>query len=236
MSKKNYDEYGHRMLESFDRIGGLQVDFFSEDQFEHNGIQSRSLYKLSPDLARFHEKHADRFKKTGDYNKDVRRFSFKSFCIADYVLQHGDEWVLWFDADTICHHRPSGGFENLLAGYDGQVVYFGRKGYHTEGGFYGFLSAPEIDRFMQHWKWLYLSGHIFKMQYQHDCGVFDMCLQEFPEVTRENLSPWAVKTDHAFVQSFMGRYVDHAKGNRKTRGRSSRADLRGKNIDVSYYK
>ena len=40
-----------------------------------------------------------------------------------------------------------------------------------------------------------------------------------------NLTPWGKNYDHVFINSILGEYMDHMKGDRKNIGKSMRSDI-----------
>ena len=45
------------------------------------------------------------------------------------------------------------------------------------------------------------------------------------KIENTNLTPWGKNYDHVFINSILGEYMDHMKGDRKNIGKSKKSDL-----------
>jgi len=121
------------------------------------------------------------------------------------ACQYGKDWVVWMDADTFIHspwkHKE---FNNLLPQHD-YITYVGRgKGSQTwpECGFYGLnLNHPVAHEFLKDFEAMYEDAEngMFKLAEWHD---------SYPLINTE-----------------LGKWMDHMKGDRKTAGKSKRSDI-----------
>ena len=136
--------------------------------------------------------------------------------------------VFWVDADCLTHSKvPDGFLDEVLP--DGKLCcYLGRDYMYTESGFMGFdTTHPHYHEFMKGlWNTLF-SGLLFQLPGWHDCYAFDYVREHFPENDFVNLSANIPKHRgvHPFVNSVLGKHMDHLKGLRKKSGKSSKNDL-----------
>ena len=172
---------------------------------------------------------------------DAVRFSNKVFCIINAVRNSNVyDYVVWLDADTYTFNPvPISLFENLLKDHT-MLTYLGRGDIYPECGFVGYnLKHKEIQNFVNDWEKLYVDGSIFDLLEWHDSAVFWHLSKIYVEdkgITVNDIGyAKGVKGHHVFVNSELGSYVDHFKGNRKSRQTSSKKDL-SKVSDIDYWK
>lgn len=155
-----------------------------------------------------------------DYRFQSRKFSYKTFAI---LAAKGRGKLIWLDADVNVFANVPKSFIDGLLPKGAYTAYLGRDDMHSECGFVIYdRDHPAHDRFMQSWRDLYTTGELFNLPEWHDSFVYDH-LRTTLNVPSVNIS--VVKAHHPFVNSPLGKYMDHYKGNRKKRGRSSRSDL-----------
>lgn len=183
------------------------------------------------------------------------RFANKVFCVVNGLRNSkGYDYVVWIDADTFSFRPvPLDWFENLLPN-DTMVTYLGREnpklgdgGKYPECGFVGYnCNHPEIQNFIDDWEQLYVTDNVFKILEWHDSYVFwhlTKIYRKEKNIKVNDIGYWkGVKGHHVFVNSELGLYMDHMKGNRKTKGTSVKNDLRqNPNVkvnvqDIEYWK
>ena len=165
---------------------------------------------------------------------DAVRFSNKVFCIINAIRNSNDyDYVVWLDADTYTFNPvPISLFENLLKDHT-MLTYLGRGDIYPECGFVGYnLKHTEIQNFVNDWEKLYVTDEVFKLLEWHDSYVFWYLTKKYRkespyEIKVNDIGYWkGVKGHHVFVNSELGLYMDHMKGNRKTKGTSTKNDLR----------
>lgn len=149
----------------------------------------------------------------------------KAFMQAHACKVYGGK-VFWIDADTITHIKVPTDFLDSVLPDDKFNCYLGRDGWnppidYTESGFLGFNTAhPLTDRFFGAYLAIFKSGMIFTRPAWHDCVGFDIARFAFHQYADQfvNLAAHLVpnSTIHPFVNSVLGQYMDHRKGNRKT--------------------
>ena len=180
---------------------------------------------------------------------DAVRFANKVFCVINGVRNSADyDYVVWLDADTNIFRPMPLNFLTGLLPQDTMVTYLGREnpslndgGKYPECGFVGYnLKHPEIQNFISEWEKLYTDDTVFKILEWHDSYVFWHLSKKFrseKQIQVNDIGKWVgVKGHHVFVNSVLGQYIDHMKGDRKFKGSSSKKDLKTNIADVEYWK
>ena len=179
---------------------------------------------------------------------DAVRFSNKVICVVNGLRNsEGYDYVVWIDADTFSFRPiPITFFERLLP-KDPMVTYLGREtptlgdgGKYPEGGFVGYnCNHPETQNFIDDWEKLYVTDSVFKILEWHDSYVFwhlTKIYRKEKNIKVNDIGRWkGVRGHHVFINSELGLYMDHMKGDRKTKGSSTKKDLR-QSHDVDYWK
>ena len=161
-----------------------------------------------------------------------------------------DDWLVWMDADTVVHsywdHKD---FAALLPD-DKWLTYVGRgKGSQTwpECGFYGMnLKDPVCQDFLREFERVYEDAEngIFQMEEWHDSYVFGHILnlmkKRHPNVLDYSAQMYLkeAKTGgggHPLINTELGKWIDHMKGDRKNQGKSKRSDIMVNNRTESYW-
>ncbi len=161
-----------------------------------------------------------------DYNINFdARQARKVFMQAHAIKTYGGK-VFWVDADVITHSSIPKTFLDFVLPDDKLCCYLGRDWFHTESGFIGFNADHEsCDLFMKAYKKTYLDGVIFTRPGWHDCWGFDVVREWVGKKEAFNdLAQGLPKTMHPFVNSILGKYMDHRKGTRKD-DRTSKDEL-----------
>lgn len=185
-----------------------------------------------------------KLKRPKDHHKafkwDAVRFSNKVYAVFDAVTKSQD-WLVWIDADSYIHSDWSyEDFSNLLP-YQSWITYVGRgKGSQTwpECGFYGLnLHDPVCQEFLKNFENMYEDAEngIFKLDEWHDSYVFGTILEKMkkrsPNVLDYSAEIYLNNTaktgggGHPLINSKLGRWMDHMKGDRKFAGSSKKTDL-----------
>jgi hypothetical protein len=178
-----------------------------------------------------------------DYNKlfkwDAIRFANKVYAVFDACARRVGTWVVWMDADSYIHSPWSyDNFKKLLPD-NKYITYVGRgKGTQTwpECGFYGLnMNHPLCHSFLQEFEKMYedADNGIFKLDEWHDSFVFGEVLKHFKVFNAEldysaemYLKEAATGGGgHPLINTELGKYMDHLKGDRKAQGRSKRSDI-----------
>ncbi len=172
---------------------------------------------------------------------DAVRFSNKVFCVVNAVRNSKDyDYVIWLDADTFTFRPvPMDFFSNVLP-TDTMLTYLGREKVYPECGFVGYnLKHKSINSFIDQWERLYVTGDVFNLLEWHDSAVFWELSKKFIQEKHIKVKDIGysdgVTGHHVFVNSVLGKYMDHFKGKRKNRQTSTKRDLRQFH-DVDYWK
>ena len=206
-----------------------------------------------PKLQAFKEKWGDVPKANGkcpfpkkrprDYHKEFKwdavRFANKVYAVFD-ACERSQDWCVWMDADQFVHSDWAYEDWNRLLPNDSWITYVGRgKGAQTwpECGFYGLnLKNKTCTKFLNRFEHYYESAEdgIFTLDEWHDSYVFGKLLNIFktkdPAVYdyTENTILKTARTGgggHPLINSELGKWLDHLKGDRKVQGKSKRSDI-----------
>lgn len=220
-----------------------------------NQIQILEQKTALPELVAFKEKWKDDPKANGippddikkkrprDHHKafkwDAVRFSNKVYSVFD-VCNTDTDWCVWMDADSFIHSKwDYDSFAKLLPD-DKWITYVGRgAGSQTwpECGFYGLNLKNETCKiFIKDFKKMYddAENGIFKLEEWHDSYVFGHVLDKLKKSNTNFLDYSAdlyMKTaksgggGHPLINTVLGQWMDHMKGERKSTGRSLKSDI-----------
>ena len=159
---------------------------------------------------------------------DAVRFSHKCFAIFTAAEYCKHDVLFWVDADTVFFDDiPREFFEELMPRHC--LLSFLMRSDHSECGFVGYnLRHPAMSDFLKEFKELYTRDRLFKYAEFHDSYLFDVIRTRFE---RKGHSTYDIgegigtQARHVFINSKLGRYMDHMKGDRKLQGSSEESDL-----------
>ena len=170
---------------------------------------------------------------------DAIRFANKVYAVFD-ACERSKDWCVWMDADTVIHSDWSyEDFAELLP-TTSWITYVGRgRGSQTwpECGFYGLnLKDPVCQEFLQEFERMYEDADygIFTLEEWHDSYVFGHILNNIKQTASNVLDYTAellikgAKTGgggHPLINTRLGCWMDHMKGDRKFQGKSKPKDL-----------
>ena len=170
---------------------------------------------------------------------DAIRFCHKVYAIFDCARQAKTEWLLWMDADMVCHSRITVADLSRLCPVNVDLCYLGRGKKFSECGLYAMkLTSPNTREFLDLFQMFYddAENGIFTLDEWHDSFVFDavrkICVNLRQHDWSANLGdirPTANNSageGHPLINSAWGAYLDHLKGDRKTHGRSLAKDIK----------
>lgn len=159
---------------------------------------------------------------------DAVRFSHKSFAIFDAARRCDTDVLFWVDADTFTFKDIPLQFLDGVMPPDCIVSYLHRPRY-SECGFVGYnLRHPGTRQFLADFERLYTTDALFGQREYHDSYLFDVVRKR---LERRGLHTYDISEGagaeggHVFVNSRLGQYIDHRKGDRKSEGRSRSSDL-----------
>jgi len=186
-------------------------------------------------------------KRPRDWNKafkwDAVRFANKVYAVFDVWKKRQATWIVWMDADTYIHSPWSYTEFTQLLPNNKYVTYVGRgKGSQTwpECGFYGFnLNHPVAHSFLEDFERMYedADNGMFTLDEWHDSYIFGIILDRYKDFKDASLDysdgiyNTTAKTGgggHPLINSVLGKWMDHMKGDRKIAGKSLPKDLMGK--------
>ena len=171
---------------------------------------------------------------------DAIRFCHKVYAVFDAYESSDADWVVWVDGDTFVHSPLSQVQMEALFPASSWITYVGRgQGSQTwpECGWYGLnKNDKQCHKFIEDFKQMYEDAEngIFKLEEWHDSYVFGHVLNK-----HKNYNPRAydysasiyvqtAKTGgggHPLINTELGKYIDHMKGDRKFSGKSKQKDL-----------
>ena len=241
-----WSKYGQRFLETFRKFWPTTVHLHivSEDTLPIHPTERETSWNLytHPPAKRFLNanegvlwKHgqggvkrpsgiAQRWLATSGYafRYDAYKFSKKVFAIELIAHQIHKGRLFWVDADTLTHDTvPHDMFERLLPS-DFALSCLSRQGYHSECGFVGYnLNQAACHNFIGAFSAVYETEAVFSLAEWHDSWVFDYIRNKL--MIRTYGIPHRSK-GHPFINSELGRYMDHLKGKRKETGSSQKVE------------
>ena len=246
------DLYGQKMIDSFEKNWPAEVDLYvyaenCKPNTTRNNTKVRELMEV-PEIRNFKNKWKDVPKANGKENPkgrvdshkgfkwDAIRFCHKVYSIFDCaksLIKSDADVLIWMDADTLCHSPMTYEFLDKFIPTKHSVAYFNREPKWPECGFYSMnLNDGMAVRFLSRFQWVWDNADegIFTMKEWHDSFVFFEIVKEFRKIEgfdEGNLSNVAMPGEgHPIINSKIGAYIDHMKGDRKVRGKSDKKDLK----------
>jgi hypothetical protein len=174
-----------------------------------------------------------------EFKWDAVRFANKVYAVFD-ACEKAKDWVVWMDADTFVHSDWSYEEFSELLPDTSWITYVGRgKGSASwpECGFYGMnLNDSWCQDFLAEFERMYEDADkgIFTLDEWHDSFVFGHILNNMKKTAPNvidytaELALRGAKTGgggHPLINSRLGNWIDHMKGDRKNKGKSLAKDL-----------
>lgn len=253
MHRGGYDLYGRKMISSFLEHwpSNTTLTVYAEDfEVEESSKQLEvlDLHATCPELVSFKkattlpwqkgltgatEKARSKQSDTYNYKFDGLKFSNKVFAYCKQAERSDARYMVWIDADTLTLKPVPEDFIASLGG--GFLQYLGRRYVHSECGFMRFdLNHPNALQFFRAMQAMYESGEIYTLNEWHDSFVFDTVrsvLSASGTIDAHSISSYDIQW-HPFVNSVLGEYMDHLKGDRRKILGSSKA-LRQDRVSLS---
>ncbi len=174
-----------------------------------------------------------------EFKWDAVRFANKVYAVFD-ACERSTDWVVWMDADTYVHSKwLYNDFLKLLP-KTSWITYVGRgKGSATwpECGFYGLnLKDVVCQDFLTEFERMYKDADngIFTLPEWHDSYVLGYILNNMKK-TAPNVLDYTAQTilqtaktgggGHPLINTELGKWIDHLKGERKKLGKSKSTDI-----------
>jgi hypothetical protein len=243
------EQYGQRMIDSFEKYWPADVDLIvlaenCQPRVSRPNTHVIDLLTVSDDLRNFVSRHQnnplahgqagppDVFNPKKQFRWDAVRFCYKVYAKAVAADMIDSGWMIWIDADTVTHSPIPTNWLPSVCPHDAMISYLGRgENYHSECGWVGYnLDQGECRQFIQDFVNMYNSDEIFKLQESHDSYVWDTLRRQFLNRCKfynlNTLAQTDARAGHPFINSDLGKYMDHLKGNRKTLGKSKSTDLK----------
>lgn len=245
-----YEKYGQHMIQTFLKNwpSDVQLVVYSEGAVVTESapnLQVLDLETASPELVTFKNCWRNVPKANGDVSADpVRskrkdsgkgfkwdaiRFAHKVYSIFHCAKNISSDWLIWMDADTVCHSPITVADLDKLCPDINDLCFLGRRGKYTECGLYAMnLKHSSIDRFLWDFQRMYDQAEtgIFYLVEWHDSFVFDAVRKNHQLRELDWSSHIIAGEGHPLINSDWGAYLDHLKGARKDQGRSKASDLK----------
>lgn len=234
-SPAGYTEYGQRFLDTFDQHWPRDIDLtvYTEqpvavprgecrDLWQCQGVKefvdrhsANPLYNGKVPTAVWRDKHRTR---GYHFKTDAVKFCRQCFIPRDAAIDMADGDILvWLDADVVSFaDLPRKFVEDLLG--DADLVFLGRRGTHSEIGFWAVRLNERSRAFLDHFAHVWVCGVVFTLAEWHSAFMFDWCRANQFGLRQKNLTPNG--TGHVWFQSPLRKYTDHCKGERKALGYS----------------
>ncbi len=239
-NKKYYDICGKKMIESFIEYWPKDVHLYcyyqeQEPEIFADNVHYVDLYAENPALKKFVDANKDDIVKCGmidgsyNFQRDGVKFSHKVFAQTHSIRRTTADVLLYLDADTYTHTTPNLDYIDSILPEDHLCTYFGRPKLYDETGFYmhnakhykAVVWSEALEK-------IYTSGELWTYPLQVDCYTMYAGRQKFIEEPQLDLVEHHGKLGkkHPFVNSPLGEFLDHLKGDRKELGHSRASDFK----------
>ena len=245
-NESGYNQYGSRMIDTFLSAWPADVDLavFTEDcniTQEAPNLKVYDLATVSPEIVAFKTKYKDDPRANGEgpdpdrrdakkaFKWDAIRFCHKVYAICAAAKLCDTGYLIWMDADMVCHEPISIGKIKQLIPSNKDLCFLGRRQKFTECGLYAMnLTSPEVKKFLAMFQEYYDNPEkgIFTLHEWHDSFVFDAVRKQFNLRELDWTGHILTGEGHPLVNCDWGVYLDHLKGNRKKTGKSWGRDFK----------
>ena len=245
-SQTGYHKYGKRFIETFLKHWsdenlivfyerGIPSNAPKDDRIKYVDLfKYETFVKFRSSISKSHCLFKGQLKGVGkngediyDFRMDADRFFCKVFSIftahAEFQSFNTNKYLTWLDADTFSYKDVPEGFVGSLMN-ENYLAFLGRPGLYSECGFMAFdTTFEEHEIFMDSYLRMYLTGAFTYLGEYHDCYVLDK-VRTLLQVKSIDLAK-GVNSNHPFIYTVLGRYMDHLKGpQRKELGKSPELD------------
>ena len=230
--------YGEEMINSFfvnwpDEVkltAFIENASLIDESLVKHKIIIKEYHQHIPEYNRFLKTYKDKEKYTDDFRFNVFRFAHKVYAIVAALKNIKTKYLIWLDADIKTYKKLPLTFLNTLVNESSYLSYLGRENIsiehlnYSECGFLIFNTEHLINSmFWQDMMKMYDGGQLFLEKEWHDSYIFDVVrknLEKTKNLKNINISEFGLvnlkDSEHVFVLSVLGRYMDHKKGNRKS--------------------
>lgn len=214
-SRRGYDVYGKRMIESFAMYWPEDVPLhvYYEGEKPEDASPRAIWHSLDEDKDRqaFMAKYKDEDLK--DYRKCGVRYSHKVWAMTSAPRDVDN--IIWLDADSETFAPVTEDRLKSVCADPGQVGSFLGRPYHrhSETGFLSFRMNNCGGDFLDEFRKMYVLGEIYNLSEWHDCMVFDYVRRKLERAGHrfKNLCPNA-RGLGVFEQSPLKDFIRHNKG------------------------
>ena len=244
-----YKQYGRRMIQSWLHTWPGEVDLvaYTENcEVEQTATNLKVIdIAVCEDLTRFKQQWHGVPKANGDvtadpvrsqrrdagkgFKWDAVRFAHKVYAIFHCAANHHTDWLLWMDADMVCHSRILIADLERFCPTDKDLCFLGRHGKYSECGLYAMnLQSSAVISWLKDFQTYYDHAEqgIFTLDEWHDSFVFDAVRSKHKLRELDWAKGIISGEGHPLINSQWGAYLDHLKGARKDLGRSKATDLK----------
>lgn len=252
-NQQGLEIYGQRMIDTFQQFWPDTVDLvvYTENctpRISKSNVRQVDLLAVSESCRAFvarHQNNPEANGGPGPHNQNIWsekksfkwqavRFSYKVFAVHHAVNNIASDWIIWIDADSHTHSAVPVSFLDSVCPTDYVCSYLGRTDrYHSECGWVAYnMQNNKGQEFVNYFADLYILDKIFDYPEWHDSFIWDVVRKHFRDNHSEkfyNLNPEPDTkglAGHPFINSELGRYMDHKKGDRKYRGHSKAKEVR----------
>ena len=253
-NQQGLQTYGQRFLNSFvdrmpDEIGLYIYAERCTPVLRKNDkvIKVFDHEKTLPDMVAFKKKYHKDPRATGmgpdgrrlDAKKafkwDAIKFCNKVYAVCDTARKaraDGYDVLIWMDADSYVHSKMPLGFLEKFIPEHVFTCFLGRGHKYTECGWYSLnLKHEYSDKFIDEFQRMYddAENGIFKEKEWHDSYIYDVVRRWHESnfgVSNKDISSGIQGEGHPLINSELGQFFDHMKGDRKRQGHSERKDLK----------
>ena len=242
-----YAKYGQRMIQTFLQNWPVNLVVYAEGcsvQETAPNLEVRDI-AIVDNLTAFKRQWQNVPKANGDvsadpirskrkdagkgFKWDAVRFAHKVYSIFHCAKNTNTDWLIWMDADTVCHSPITHDDLLRLCPATTDLCFLGRRSKFSECGLYAMnLRSPRTINFLAQFQKYYDQAEhgIFTLDEWHDSFVFDAVRKQHPLAELDWSSHLITGEGHPLINSDWGAYLDHLKGKRKTTGRSPATDLK----------
>ena len=242
-----YAKYGQRMIQTFLQTWPVDLVVYAEDCTVNETAANLDVRDIAivNELSAFKQQWLGVPRANGDvrgdpirskrkdagkgFKWDAVRFSHKVYSIFHCAKNTQTDWLLWIDADTVCHSPITHVDLAKLCPDTVDLCFLGRRGKYTECGLYAMnLRSLRTQNFLTQFQRYYDKAEqgIFTLAEWHDSFVFDAVRKHLPLVEVDWSGHLITGEGHPLINSDWGAYLDHLKGARKNTGRSPATDLK----------
>jgi len=247
-NEEGLKQYAQRMINTFEQYWPAEVDLVAcAENCQPITVRPNShvynLLNVSLNCRAFVERHRNNPLAHGQagppevwnpkkaFRWNAVRFAYKVFSVALCANNISSGWMIWIDADTHTHSPVPLEWLEKVCPQDAMISYLGRgEKYHSECGWVAYnLDHPETRKFIADFVSMYNTDRIFDEREWHDSYIWDVIRKQYQPANHfYNLNPSHNDkglAGHPFINSELGRYMDHVKGDRKLLGHSKSKEI-----------